>query len=280
MPAPAANTSRALGIEDITFVSWNVHVGNGDVRAFVADLRAGVHTDGRKIDHYVLMLQEAVRTDGVPAFAADMSGAERIAAHGAADSIDIVQVARDLGALTALRTVDAQRQVGGRPGGGSRQRHPLDLAALRSDGDRAARRGSAPRRHPRRAARCRSERSISMRSAAGTCACGCSGVRGCGMCRSDRWWLPARWSTGRRRRSEYLARPRRARRQSARPIARDPGSVDRQGLGLRVLDYLFFRAGANRRARTATFRTSTARTIDRWSAGSSDLRIADRWIGT
>ena len=28
-----------------------------------------------------------------------------------------------------------------------------------------------------------------------------------------------------------------------------PLSVDRQGLGLRVLDYMFFRAGANQRAR-------------------------------
>ena len=35
-----ANGPGAIGIEDITFVSWNVHVGNGDIDAFVRDLRA------------------------------------------------------------------------------------------------------------------------------------------------------------------------------------------------------------------------------------------------
>ena len=97
---PPAGTApaRAVGLEEITFVSWNVHVGRGDIRAFVRDLRAGHHTDGRTVDEYVLMLQEAVRTDGVPAFPGGAaSGANRIAAHDPGRSIDIVQIARELG---------------------------------------------------------------------------------------------------------------------------------------------------------------------------------------
>jgi len=64
-----ATGSPPIRIEDITFVSWNVHVGSGDVRAFVSDLRKGGLAGGRKVGHYVLLLQEAIRTDGVPALA-------------------------------------------------------------------------------------------------------------------------------------------------------------------------------------------------------------------
>src|SRR5215216_2354552 len=56
----ANGASETVALPDITFVSWNVHVGNGDVRAFVADLRKGEHTRGRRVRHFVLMLQEAV----------------------------------------------------------------------------------------------------------------------------------------------------------------------------------------------------------------------------
>ena len=55
-------------MSDVVFVSWNVHVGSGDIRSFVNDLQAGLHTHGRRFPHYVLLLQEAVRTDDVPAF--------------------------------------------------------------------------------------------------------------------------------------------------------------------------------------------------------------------
>ena len=68
-------------MSDVVFVSWNVHVGSGDIRSFVNDLRAGVHTDGRRFPHYVLLLQEAVRTGDVPAFRAGALGAKRIAPH-------------------------------------------------------------------------------------------------------------------------------------------------------------------------------------------------------
>lgn len=99
--------SDAIAMSDITFVSWNVHVGSGDIRAFVSDLKSGAHTGGRAVGHYVLMLQEAVRTEGVPAFAAGASGATRIAPRESARPIDIIQVSRELG--TSLVYVPSMR---------------------------------------------------------------------------------------------------------------------------------------------------------------------------
>ncbi len=43
-------------------VSWNVNVGAGDLSAFVADLQAGQGSDGQRVEHFVLLLQEALRT--------------------------------------------------------------------------------------------------------------------------------------------------------------------------------------------------------------------------
>jgi hypothetical protein len=95
--APATNAPDAIGIEDITFVSWNVHVGGGDVRAFIKDLTNGTHTDGRAVRHYVLLLQEAVCTEGVPPLRGAASGASRIRPRTPAAPIDIVQISRELG---------------------------------------------------------------------------------------------------------------------------------------------------------------------------------------
>lgn len=47
-------------------VSWNVHVGGGDIDGLVADLRAGRLT-GREEEDFVLLLQEAYRAGDVPA---------------------------------------------------------------------------------------------------------------------------------------------------------------------------------------------------------------------
>src|SRR5438046_332053 len=48
-PQPAGDVS----LSDIAFVSWNVHVGNGNVNRFVEDLRAGRLTNGRVPRHFV-----------------------------------------------------------------------------------------------------------------------------------------------------------------------------------------------------------------------------------
>jgi hypothetical protein len=96
-PLPEATTgASAVTLNDVTFVSWNVHVGNGDLAAFIADLRAGVLTDGKPVRHFVLMLQEAVRARDVPPYAAGASGARRITAR-TSHPLDIFDISRDLG---------------------------------------------------------------------------------------------------------------------------------------------------------------------------------------
>jgi endonuclease/exonuclease/phosphatase family metal-dependent hydrolase len=59
------HTSHA---DEIAVVSWNVHVGGGDVISLIEQLRDGRWSDGRPITHFVLLLQEVVRTgSSVPA---------------------------------------------------------------------------------------------------------------------------------------------------------------------------------------------------------------------
>lgn len=63
-------------VDSLLVVTWNVHVGGGDVLRFVDELRSGRVT-GDPVDHFVLLLQEVYRAgmdvpatddgDGVPA---------------------------------------------------------------------------------------------------------------------------------------------------------------------------------------------------------------------
>ncbi len=59
-------------VDRLVVVSWNVHVGGGDLPALVRDLRAGHLTEGRPVTHFVLLLQEAFRDD--PALPSDVEG--------------------------------------------------------------------------------------------------------------------------------------------------------------------------------------------------------------
>jgi endonuclease/exonuclease/phosphatase family metal-dependent hydrolase len=55
-------------VDRLTVVTWNVHVGFGDVRELIRRLQSGTYTGGEGIQHFVLLLQEAYRRDGgVPA---------------------------------------------------------------------------------------------------------------------------------------------------------------------------------------------------------------------
>jgi endonuclease/exonuclease/phosphatase family metal-dependent hydrolase len=47
--------------DEIAIVSWNVHVGGGDVIALVNRLRSGEWSDGRPVPHFLLLLQEVFR---------------------------------------------------------------------------------------------------------------------------------------------------------------------------------------------------------------------------
>jgi endonuclease/exonuclease/phosphatase family metal-dependent hydrolase len=68
-PAAAQGLSNdEAGVVDaLTIVSWNIHVGGGDVDALVDRLRRGELTSGEPVAHFALLLQEAYRAgDGVP----------------------------------------------------------------------------------------------------------------------------------------------------------------------------------------------------------------------
>src|SRR5207247_7479847 len=47
----------------IAIVSWNLHVGGGDVDGLIRRLRAGEFTGGEPVEQFVLLLQEAYRRD-------------------------------------------------------------------------------------------------------------------------------------------------------------------------------------------------------------------------
>jgi endonuclease/exonuclease/phosphatase family metal-dependent hydrolase len=94
--AGAMAASREIALRDITFVSWNVHVGNGDIAAFVNDLRAGRLTNGRPVVDVVLLLQEALRLGDVPALSGDAWGAGRIRVKHR-PAADIRELSRALG---------------------------------------------------------------------------------------------------------------------------------------------------------------------------------------
>jgi endonuclease/exonuclease/phosphatase family metal-dependent hydrolase len=88
-PVPAATVARPLN--RLAIVTWNLHVGAGDVDRFVARLRAGEFTGGERVDAFVLLLQEAYRRDqAIPAgLAGRVPVPDRIAAsHARAPSID------------------------------------------------------------------------------------------------------------------------------------------------------------------------------------------------
>jgi endonuclease/exonuclease/phosphatase family metal-dependent hydrolase len=56
-----AEPPPAGALDRLPIVSWNVHVGGGDIGAIVGQLRRGELTGGRPAPHFVLLLQEAYR---------------------------------------------------------------------------------------------------------------------------------------------------------------------------------------------------------------------------
>ena len=241
---------RTIGPEEITFVSWNVHVGGGDIRAFVRDLRAGHHTDGRTVDEYVLMLQEAVRTDDVPPFADGAAGADHIAAPGTKASIDIVQIARELG--LSLIYVPSMRN--GKSTGDPREDRGNAILSTLPLSDPVA--VELPGERQRRVVIVARTGSVSV----GTIHLDALG----GGRRLWLFWTP--WMREEQIRSmasrlpdgplvvgadlnTWHGRDELAVRFLNRVARETAVTVDHQGLGLRVLDYLFFRVGQNRRAR-------------------------------
>ena len=89
---PAARSEVGNPLDELAVVTWNVHVGGGDIRRFVRDLRAA-HTG-----HFVLLLQEVHRRGAaLPNISSVVEVPARIG-HGVSMSRDdVVRVADDLG---------------------------------------------------------------------------------------------------------------------------------------------------------------------------------------
>jgi endonuclease/exonuclease/phosphatase family metal-dependent hydrolase len=86
--------------DDLVVVSWNVHVGGGDLPTLVDNLRSGAFTDARPVKHFVLLLQETFRSgpDVPQVLAAGVSVPSRIESRTPAGTrIDVVTTARSLG---------------------------------------------------------------------------------------------------------------------------------------------------------------------------------------
>ena len=229
-------------IDEVTFVSWNVHVGNGDVRAFVRDLTRGALTDGRPVSHYVLLLQEAVRTEGVPPLRAGASGASRIASRHDGEMSDIVRTSRDLGLslvyIPLMRNGDSPDEPPEDRGNAILSTLPVfDPIAVELPGE--------------------SQRRVAVFAKIGSFHAGVIhlDVRG-GPARLGVLWMP--WLRDVQVRSldghfpdgplvigadlnTWHGRDERAARFLNETLA-TPVTIDRHGLGLRVLDYLFFRS--------------------------------------
>ena len=58
IPEPRRGAKRQ---DSLVIVSWNSHVGGGDLNAFIRDLRSGKLTSGVPIHDFVLLLQEVFR---------------------------------------------------------------------------------------------------------------------------------------------------------------------------------------------------------------------------
>ena len=95
---PLANQAPAPVVDRLAVMTWNVHVGSGNIADVVRRLRMGEFTGGEPIEHFVLLLQEAYRRDtAVPAqIPRGFPAPDRIAAR-VGRGPDIGHTARALG---------------------------------------------------------------------------------------------------------------------------------------------------------------------------------------
>lgn len=102
-PAVAAGTAAHDGVgpaSRLAILTWNARVGGGDLPRLVQDLRGGVLTGGRPVEHFVLLVQEAFRTGpSVPGMPRDPRVVPKRIAPGTqgAPRVDIVSTAGRLG---------------------------------------------------------------------------------------------------------------------------------------------------------------------------------------
>lgn len=70
VPRPVSSVSGSPpALEDLVIVTWNAHLAEGRLPDLVRALRSGALTGGARVDHFVLLIQEAYRRGaGVPPF--------------------------------------------------------------------------------------------------------------------------------------------------------------------------------------------------------------------
>lgn len=95
-----SHTGKKLTIDKLTLVSWNVHVGSGDLDQFINDLQKGQLTDGNPVDHFVMLVQEAYRQDSsvpvnIPTYAKVGNSIHVTTPRGS--RVDIITIARKYG---------------------------------------------------------------------------------------------------------------------------------------------------------------------------------------
>jgi len=122
-----SRTMDELRSSRLTIVSWNTHVGGGDVRSLVEDLRAGRLTDGRPVSAFVLLLQEVFRqSPRVPSRVPQGARTARRVRGTTAEDRDVESTARALG--LALFYVPSMRNGG--PGDAAEDRGNAILSTL------------------------------------------------------------------------------------------------------------------------------------------------------
>jgi endonuclease/exonuclease/phosphatase family metal-dependent hydrolase len=87
-------------VDRLTIVTWNVHVGGGDIDRLIRGLTQGAYSGGEPVAHFVLLLQEAYRREGgVPArVARGLPAPVRIGSHQPGErGDDVEQIARRYG---------------------------------------------------------------------------------------------------------------------------------------------------------------------------------------
>jgi endonuclease/exonuclease/phosphatase family metal-dependent hydrolase len=95
-PRPLADVP--VVVDRLAIVTWNVHVGGGDVGELIRRLEAGEYTGGEPIEHFVLLLQEAYRRAGgvPPRLAAGLPVPARIGSRNLKErGADIDRIARE-----------------------------------------------------------------------------------------------------------------------------------------------------------------------------------------
>jgi endonuclease/exonuclease/phosphatase family metal-dependent hydrolase len=92
---PDTGSDPDLDAGPVVVVAWNYAMGGGDIRRFLGDLRAGVHTGGQPVERFVLLLQEAPRIGGVVPRAESLPPGVRVASVDPVPGPDVLELARE-----------------------------------------------------------------------------------------------------------------------------------------------------------------------------------------